>query len=223
MFNFLKTIILRDLMLAMRCKTEVLTALFFFILIVSLFPLVVGAERQVLIKIAPGVIWVAALLAAVLSLERLFAADYRDGTLEQLLLTPQPVFLLVLGKVLAHWLLTGLPLILLAPFISVQYQLPTQAVTYMTLSLCLGTPVLSLIGAIGAALTLGVRGGGVLLSVLILPLYIPVLIYGSGAVEAGLFSPAAAAPHLMIMMALAIIAVIFAPWAAGAALKTAVE
>jgi heme exporter protein B len=219
----MKTIVHRDLMLAMRRKTEVLTTLFFFIIVISLFPLGIGSEKQMLVKIAPGVVWVAALLASMLALERLFASDYEDGTLEQILMMPQSVSILVLGKVTAHWLLTGLPLVLIAPLVGLQYQLPDAAVSSMMLSLLVGTPVLSLIGAIGAALTLGVRGGGILLSLLILPLYIPVLIYGSGAIEASMLAGASAEPYLMLMLAFAIVAVVFAPWATGAALKIAVE
>lgn len=219
----MKTVVHRDLMLAMRRKTEVLTTLFFFIIVISLFPLGIGSEKQILVKIAPGVVWVAALLASMLALERLFASDYEDGTLEQMLLMPQSVFVLVLGKVIAHWLLTGLPLVLIAPLVGLQYQLPDAAVSSMMQSLLVGTPVLSLIGAIGAALTLGVRGGGILLSLLILPLYIPVLIYGSGAIEASMLAGASAEPYLMLMAAFAIVAVVFAPWATGAALKIAVE
>jgi heme exporter protein B len=219
----MKTVLQRDLLLAMRRKTEVLTTLFFFIIVVSLFPLGIGSEKQLLLKIAPGVVWVAALLASMLALERLFASDYDDGTLEQMLLMPQSVFALVLGKVFAHWLLTGLPLVLITPLVGLQYQLPDVAVSAMMMSLLLGTPVLSLIGAIGAALTLGVRGGGILLSLLILPLYIPVLIYGSGAVEASMLAGTTSEPYLMLLAAFAIVAVIFAPWATGAALKIAVE
>ena len=223
MITAVKTVVQRDLLLAMRRKTEVMTTLFFFIIVVSLFPLGIGSEKQLLLKIAPGIVWVAALLASMLALERLFASDYDDGTLEQMLLMPQSVFALVLGKVFTHWLLTGLPLVLIAPLVGLQYQLPEVAVSAMMLSLLLGTPVLSLIGAIGAALTLGVRGGGILLSLLILPLYIPVLIYGSGAVEASMLAGASSEPYLMLLAAFAIVAIIFAPWATGAALKIAVE
>ena len=223
MITAVKTVVQRDLLLAMRRKTEVMTTLFFFIIVVSLFPLGIGSEKQMLLRIAPGVVWVAALLASMLALERLFASDYDDGTLEQMLLMPQSVFALVLGKVFTHWLLTGLPLVLIAPLVGLQYQLPEVAVSAMMLSLLLGTPVLSLIGAIGAALTLGVRGGGILLSLLILPLYIPVLIYGSGAVEASMLTGASSEPYLMLLAAFAIVAIIFAPWATGAALKIAVE
>src|SRR5262249_54084144 len=149
---------------------------------VSLFPLGIGPEPNVLRVIAPGVVWVAALLASMLALVRLFASDFEDGTLEQLALSPQPLLLLVAAKVLAHWLVTGLPLVLIAPLLGVQFALPANALGVMALALLLGTPSLSLIGAIGAALTLGVRGAGGLLALLVLPLYIPVLIFGAGAV-----------------------------------------
>lgn len=223
MFNGLITIIRRDLLLALRRKTEVFNTLFFFIIVISLFPLGVGTEKQVLLKLAPGVVWVAALLASMLALERLFAADHEDGTLEQMIMVPQPLFILVLGKVAAHWLLTGLPLVLVAPLVGLQYHLPDEAMGIMMLSLLLGTPVLSFIGAIGAALTLGLRGGGILLSLLILPLYIPVLIYGSGAIEASMLSGAPVDAYLMLLSAFAIMALVFAPWATAAALRIAIE
>ena len=179
-------IIRRDLLLAVRRQSDVLTTLFFFIIVVSLFPLSVGPEMNMLRTMAPGVVWVAALLASMLSLGRMFSNDYVDGTLEQMLLSPQSLSLLVLGKALAHWLVTGVPLVLMAPILGIQYDLPAEALVVLTITLLLGTPVLSLIGAIGAALTLGVRGGGVLVSLLVLPLYIPVLIFGAGAVEANM-------------------------------------
>ncbi len=179
----------RDLRLAMRRRTDVLTTLFFFVIVISLFPLGVGTEKQILRILGPGVVWVAALLASMLALERLFAADHEDGTLEQMLMTPQPLALVVLAKVTAHWLLTGLPLVAMAPLVGMQYHLPDIALLTMMLALLLGTPVLSLIGAIGAALTLGLRGGGILLSLLILPLYIPVLVYGRLRRHRPLFLP----------------------------------
>ena len=163
-------IIKRDLLLAMRRQSDVLTTLFFFIIVVSLFPLSVGPEMNLLRAMAPGIVWVAALLASMLSLGRMFSNDYVDGTLEQMLLSPQSLSLLVLGKALAHWLVTGIPLVLMAPVLGIQYDLPGDALAILTVSLLLGTPVLSLIGAIGAALTLGLRGGGVLVSLLVLPL-----------------------------------------------------
>jgi heme exporter protein B len=213
----------RDLLLAMRRRTDVLTTLFFFVIVVSLFPLGVGTERQVLQILGPGVVWVAALLASMLALERLFAADYEDGTLEQMLLTAQPLSLLVLAKVGAHWLLTGLPLVLIAPLVGMQYHLTDAQIGIMMLSLLLGTPILSLIGAIGAALTLGLRGGGILLSLLILPLYIPVLVYGAGAVEVARIALADTEPYLMLLSAFLLAALTLAPLASAAALKISLE
>ncbi len=177
-------IIRRDLTIAMRRRADVFTTLIFFAIVVSLFPLGIGPEPNTLRLIAPGIVWVGALLASMLALEQIFSADHRDGTLEQMLLTPQPVALLVAGKVLAHWLVSGVPLVLMAPLLGLQFDLSWDALQTLIVSLLLGTPTLSLIGAIGAALTLGLRSGGVLLALLVLPLYIPVLIFGAGAVEA---------------------------------------
>ena len=212
----------RDLLLAARRKSEVLTALFFFVIVTSLFPLGIGPEPALLKKIAPGVLWVAALLATMLGLNRLFAADHADGTLEQMTLSPTPLGLLVGGKIAAHWLLSGLPLVLLAPVLGLQFDLDAGALGVLMLALLLGTPLLSLIGAIGAALTLGLRGGGVLLSLLVLPLYIPALIFGAGAVEAHI-SGLGAGGHLSLLAALLALAVFFAPWATTAALRIALE
>jgi len=213
----------RDLLLAMRRRTDVLTTLFFFVIVVSLFPLGVGTEERILRELGPGVVWVAALLASMLALERLFAADYDDGTLEQMLLTGQPLSLLVLAKVVAHWLLTGLPLVLIAPLVAMQYQLPDVATLFMMLSLLVGTPVLSLIGAIGAALTLGLRGGGILLSLLILPLYIPVLVYGAGAVTISMIEIADTQPYFYLLSAFLVVSLLFAPLAAASALRISLE
>jgi len=174
-FAALKCVIGRDLTLAMRHRSDVLTTVFFFVIVVSLFPLGVGPEAELLRAMAAGVVWVAALLASMLSLGRMFADDYNDGTLEQLVLVPQPLSLLVLGKVIAHWVISGLPLVLMSPLLGLQFGLQGDALLMLVMTLLLGTPVLSLVGAIGAALTLGVRGGGVLVSLLVLPLYIPVL------------------------------------------------
>jgi len=223
MFEIFLCILRRDLTLALRRRTDVLTTLLFFVIVVSLFPLGVGSDRQMLLKIGPGVLWVAALLASMLALERLFASDHADGTLEQMLLTPQPVFVLVLGKVVAHWLLTGLPLVLIAPLIGLEYGLPDAALGVAMLSLAIGTPVLSLVGAIGAALTLGLRGGGILLSLLVLPLYIPVLVYGSGAVSVSMLDLADVQPYLSLLGAFLLLALVFAPLAASAALRISVE
>ena len=171
---------------------------------------------------APGIVWVAALLASMLSLGRMFSNDYVDGTLEQMLLSPQSLSLLVLGKALAHWLVTGIPLVLMAPVLGIQYDLPGDALAILTVSLLLGTPVLSLIGAIGAALTLGLRGGGVLVSLLVLPLYIPILIFGAGAVEASMAGVEFDA-HLSLIGAFLLVSLVFAPWAAASSLRVSLE
>ena len=215
-------VVRRDLLLAMRRKSEVLTAVFFFVIVASLFPLGVGPEPALLRKIAPGILWVAALLATMLGLNRLFAADHADGTLEQMALSPTPLGLLVTGKIIAHWLVSGLPLVLLAPVLGLQFDLAADALGVLVLALLLGTPLLSLIGAIGAALTLGLRGGGVLLSLLVLPLYVPTLIFGAGAVEAHV-SGLAAGGHLSLLAAMLAVALFFAPWATTAALRIALE
>lgn len=215
-------IIKRDLLLAMRRQSDVLTILFFFIIVVSLFPLSVGPEMNMLRTMAPGVVWVAALLASMLSLGRMFSNDYLDGTLEQMLLSPQSLSFLVLGKALAHWLVTGVPLVLMAPVLGIQYDLPADALFVLAAALLLGTPVLSLIGAIGAALTLGLRGGGVLVSLLVLPLYIPVLIFGAGAVEANV-SGVEFDAHLSLIGAFLLVSLVFAPWAAASSLRVSLE
>ena len=218
----LRCLVRRDLLIAMRRRTDVLTTLFFFVIVVSLFPLGVGAEAKLLRTMAPGVVWVAALLASMLALNRLFAGDYADGTLEQLTLAPQPLGLLVLAKVAAHWFTTGLPLVMVAPLLGLQFDLGADALPVLLTSLLLGTPTLSLIGAIGAALTLGLRGGGALLSLLVLPLYVPVLIFGAGAIEASGVGLSASA-HLSLLAAFLLMALVFAPWATAVALRIAVE
>jgi heme exporter protein B len=223
MWRAFACILRRDITLAMRRRTDVLTTLFFFVIVVSLFPLGVGTEEETLHMLGPGVVWVAALLASMLALERLFAADYEDGTLEQILMTAQPLGLLVLAKVAAHWLLTGLPLVLIAPLIGLQYHLSEPSLAAMMLSLLAGTPALSLIGAIGAALTLGLRGGGILLSLLILPLYIPVLVYGAGAVTVSAHGLAETRPYFSLLGAFLLLALVFSPPAAAAALRISME
>ncbi len=222
MLKIVRAVIVRDLRLALGRRADIVSALFFFIIVVSLFPLGVGPEPALLRQLAPGVLWVAALLATMLSLPRLFADDHRDGTLEQLALAPQPLGLIVVGKVVAHWLVSGLPLALLAPVLGLQFDLSNDALWVLTGSLLIGTPALSGIGAIGAALTLGVRGGGVLLSLLVLPLYIPVLIFGAGAVDATVTGLGAQA-HLSLLAALTLAGVFFAPWPTAAALRIALE
>jgi heme exporter protein B len=220
--NAFLAIIHRDLLLVMRRKSEVLTALFFFVVVTSLFPLGIGSDAALLRKIAPGILWVAALLSTLLGLQRMFAADYLDGSLEQLVLSPQPLVLLVAGKILAHWLVCGLPLVLLAPIIGIQFDLDASSLYVLMGTLLLGTPVLSLLGSIGAALTLGVRGGSVLMSLLILPLYIPVLIFGAGAVYANSVGLEITG-HFSLLSALLILALAFVPWVSAAALKIAIE
>lgn len=221
-FTTLRWVIGRDLMLAMRRRSDVLTTLFFFIIVVSLFPLGVGPEMNMLRTMAPGVVWVAALLASMLSLGRMFSSDYLDGTLEQMLLAPQPLAVLVVGKVVAHWLVSGVPLVLMAPVLGMQFDLSTDSLSVLTVTLLLGTPVLSMIGAIGAALTLGLRGGGVLVSLLVLPLYIPVLIFGAGAVGASA-SGLGAEGHVSLLAAMLAMSLFFAPVAAAAALRISME
>ncbi len=217
-----KWVLKRDLMLAVRGPSEVLTTLMFFIIVVSLFPLGVGPERETLMEIASGVVWVAALLASMLSLGRLFSSDYEDGSLEQLVLAAHPLPVLVLGKIVAHWLVSGLPLVLVSPVLGLQLGLDGETLAVLILSLLLGTPVLSLIGAVGAGLTLGLRGGGVLLSLLVLPLYIPVLVFGAGAVEA-VRSGLEAQAHLSLLGAFLVLSVMLAPWAAASALRISLD
>ncbi len=208
--------------MALRRSTDVLTPLVFFVIVISLFPLGVGPEPNLLSTMAPGVIWVAALLATMLSLSRLFANDYADGTLEQLTLTPHPLTMLVLAKILAHWLLTGLPVVLISPLLALQLNLQYENMEILVVSLLLGTPVLSLIGSVGAALTLGLRGGGVLLSLLVLPLYTPVLIFGAGAVSTYALGMDAEA-HLSLLTALLVLSVIFTPWVTAIALRISLD
>src|ERR1041385_8730114 len=216
-----RAVVQRDLLLALRRRSDVATALLFFVIVARLFPLGVGAEPNRLRSIAPGVIWVAALLSSMLSLGRLFAADHADGTLEQMLLGAAPLGVVVTAKGLAHWLVSGLPLVAIAPLIALQYDLAPGLYGVLALSLLLGTPVLSLIGAIGAALTLGLRGGGILLSLLILPLYVPVLILGAGAVDmasAGMGGEG----QLLLLAAMLVGAAAAAPWAIAAALRISI-
>jgi heme exporter protein B len=212
----------RDLILAWRRRADVLATLFFFIIVVSLFPLGIGPERETLRTIAPGVVWVAVLLASMLSLGRIFGNDYQDGTLEQLLLTPQPVYLVVLAKVLAHWIVSEVPLVLIAPVLGLQFGLSQNGLAIVVVSLLLGTPVLSVIGSVGAALTLGLRAANVLVALLVLPLYIPVLIFGSGAVQASVTGQDPQA-WLLLLAATLIVSLVFAPWATSAALRISVE
>jgi heme exporter protein B len=212
----------RDLSLALRRKNDSLSALFFFVVVASLFPLGIGPEPTLLAKIAPGMVWIAALLAAMLSLGRLFADDFHDGTLDQLVLAAIPLPLAVLSKTIAHWISSGLILTVASPILAIQFSLDSQSMVILVLTLLIGTPLLSLIGSIGAALTLATRGGGMLLSLLVLPLVIPVLIFGAGAVDAH----QAGLPidgHFYLLGAMLAIALFFAPIATAASIRIAVE
>ena len=211
----------RDLSIALRTPGQWLNPLFFFVIVVSLFPLGIGPEPNTLALIAPGVIWVSALLAVLLSLDALFAADYRDGTLEQLVLSDQPLSVIALAKILAHWLQSGLPLLLLSPLLGVVMQLPVPAFGVLMLSLLLGTLTLSLLGAIGAALTVSLNQAGVLLSLLILPLTVPVLIFGAGSVATAA-SGIDAGGQLLLMGAMLALALALAPLATAASLRVGV-
>lgn len=212
----------RDLRLALRSRAELAVQILFYVIVVSLFPLAASPDRALLAMLGPGVLWVAALLASLLSLPRLFASDFADGTLEQIALSPYPLPGLVAGKIIAHWLTTGLPVVVLAPLLGLQYGLEDDVLTTVALSLLIGTPVLSLLGAIGAALTLGARGGGSLLALLTLPLYVPVLIFGAGsadAVRAGL----SVSPNFSLLGAGLLVAVVGAPFATAAAVRVALD
>ncbi len=212
----------RDLRLAVRSKGEVIQAMVFFVMVVSLFPLAVGAESALLKRIAPGVMWVAALLSVLLTLPRIFANDYADGTLEQLAISPYPMAVIVAGKMLAHWFTTGLPLAIVAPVLGLQFGLGAHELGVIVLSLMLGTPVLSMIGAVGAALTLGVRGGSILTALLVLPLYIPVLIFGAGAAEASMAGIDYTA-NLSLLGAGLLLGALASPLAVAAAVKIALD
>ena len=222
LFGVMAALLRREVSVALRQKGEVLTPLVFFVVVASLFPLGVGPESALLLRMAPGVLWVSALLAAMLSLQRLFATDHADGSLEQMALSSTPLGLLVAAKALAHFLLSGLPLVLMAPVLGLQFGLESRSLGILMLTLLLGTPTLSLIGSIGAALTLGVRGAGVLLSLLILHLYIPVLIFGAGAVEADA-AGLGFSGHLSLLAALLVLSVFFAPLATKTALRISLE
>ncbi len=215
-------IVRRDLRLALRQRADAGMVVLFFALTVALFPFGIGPEPNLLARIAPGVIWVTALLAVLLSLERLFLADYEDGSLDLLALSPLPLELTVLAKATAHWLTTGLPLIVAAPLIGLLYNMDTAGLPMLMLAMLLGSPSLSLIGAIGAALTLGARRGGVLIPLLVLPLYIPVLIFGVSVIDAGM-AELNTRPHLLFLGAIFLFSLAVAPFAGAAALRQALE
>ena len=220
--SVLYRVLARDIRVALRRQSDVAAVFFFFIIAASLFPLGSGADPKLLKAMAPSVLWVTALLSCMLSLSRMYASDHADGTLEQIMLSNQPVVLIVLMKILAHWLLSGLPLVLVAPLIGVQFNLNGAELQTLALSLLMGTLALSLIGSIGAALTLGIRGTGVLIAILVLPLYIPVLVFGAGAVNAVSIGMSANGA-LSLLGAVLAMALVFSPLASAAALRIALE
>jgi heme exporter protein B len=222
MLDAFAAIVRRDLVLAMRRRSEIANPVLFFILVITLFPLGIGAQPKLLQAIAPGIIWVSALLATMLSLDSLFRSDFDDGSLEQILLSPHPTSILVLGKITAHWLTTGLPLLIVAPLLAIFLGMPNQSLSILLLTLFLGTPILSLIGAVGVALTVGLRRGGMILSLLVLPLYVPVLIFASNAVEMA-SSGLPVNAQISILISMLLMALVLAPWPTAAALKMSIN
>ncbi len=218
----LGSILSRDLLLAYRHRGELANPLVFFLIVITMVPLGISPAPDMLARLAPGMLWVVALLATLLSLDSLFRSDYEDGTLEQLILTPQPLYFMVLAKILAHWLVTGLPLTLFAPVLGVMLALPEAGFAPLVLSLLLGSACLSLIGAIGAALTVALRKGGLLLSLIIMPLYLPVLIFGASAVQSAVDNVPNQA-QLAVLGALLALSIVLAPFAAAGALKISIN
>lgn len=222
LWSGLTAVMKRDLLLAFRQRSDMVNPLFFFVMVIALFPLGVGPEPATLRMLAPGVIWIAALLSTLLSVDSLFRQDFDDGSLELVLLSPQPLFVVALGKVLAHWMITAVPLICVTPVLGIMLFMDGNTLLATLYSLLLGTPILSMISAIGAALTVGLRKGGVLIAVIALPLYVPVLIFGTSAVEAA----AMTLPYvgqLAYLGAFLVLALTFAPFAIGAALRISVN
>jgi heme exporter protein B len=222
MFTAWTQIFKRDLLIAFRRRSEIIHPIIFFVMVISLFPLAIGDDKVLLQKIAPAIIWVTALLATMLSLDNLFRSDFEDGSLEQMTLLKTPLSMLVTAKIMAHWVITGLPLILITPLLAVLLYMPSELISMLLLTLLLGTPTLSLIGAVGIALTVGLRQGGVILSLLILPLYIPVLIFATLAlqnVEQGFSAEA----QLAMMLAILVLAITLSPFAIAAALKVSLN
>ncbi len=222
MFTAWTQIFKRDLLIAFRRRSEIIHPIIFFVMVISLFPLAIGDDKVLLQKIAPAIIWVTALLATMLSLDTLFRSDFEDGSLEQMTLLKTPLSMLVTAKIMAHWVITGLPLILITPLLAVLLYMPSESISMLLLTLLLGTPTLSLIGAVGIALTVGLRQGGVILSLLILPLYIPVLIFATLAlqnVEQGFSAEA----QLAMMLAILVLAITLSPFAIAAALKVSLN
>ncbi|MFK5912967.1 MAG: heme exporter protein CcmB [Woeseiaceae bacterium] len=222
MFTAWTQIFKRDLLIAFRRRSEIIHPIIFFVMVISLFPLAIGDDKALLQKIAPAIIWVTALLATMLSLDNLFRSDFEDGSLEQMTLLKTPLSFLVTAKITAHWVITGLPLILITPLLAVLLYMPSESVSMLLLTLLLGTPTLSLIGAVGIALTVGLRQGGVILSLLILPLYIPVLIFATLALQNAEQGFSAEA-QLAMMLAILVLAITLSPFAIAAALKVSLN
>lgn len=222
MFSAWHQIFKRDLLIAFRRRSEIVHPLIFFVMVVSLFPLAIGDDKVLLQKIAPAIIWVTALLATMLSLDNLFRSDFEDGSLEQMTLLKTPLSFLVTAKIAAHWVITGLPLILITPLLAVLLYVPSETILLLILTLLLGTPTLSLIGAVGIALTVGLRQGGVILSLLILPLYIPVLIFATLAMQNSVQGFSAEA-QLAMLLAILVLAITLSPFAIAAALKVSLN
>ena len=218
MFKAIITVIQRDLLIAVRRRAELMNPILFYVIVVTLFPLGVSPDKSFLSQLAPGVVWVVALLAALISMESIFRQDFDDGSVEQLFLSEHPPTILILGKVIAHWLITGLPMLVIVPVMASLLYIPTQAIQTLFVTLLLGTPILSLIGAIGVALTTGLRGGGILLGLLVLPLYIPVLIFATSAVGAAI-DGLEYSGQVAILGAGLILALLLAPLAISASLK----
>jgi heme exporter protein B len=222
MFNAFYQVVRKELLGAFRQQSDILNPIWFFIIVVTLFPLGIGTDPALLARIAPGIIWVAALLAALLSFERLFKDDYLDGSLEQMMLAPQPLSWLVSAKIFAHWLLTGLPILLVSPLLAVFLSLETNTFAALFLTLLIGTPILSLLGAIGVALTIGLRKGGILLSLIMLPLSIPILIFSTMAIDAATYGQSYLG-LLALLGAMLIVAITLAPFAIAASLRVSVS
>lgn len=218
LFNAFGAVIKRDLLLAYRFRAELINPLAFFVMVITLFPLALGAEIALLKRIAPAIIWVAALLASLMSIESLFRADYDDGSLELMVMTPHPLSILVLAKVIGHWLVSSVPLLFIAPLMGMMLHMDTDIIGVLMLTLLLGTPVLSLIGVIAVALTLGLRKGGALLAILVLPLYVPILIFASSAIDAAM-TGFPVSGHLSMMCAILFLALTLTPLPTAAALK----
>lgn len=222
MGQWFKACFARELLVAYRNKSELINPLVFFLMAVTLIPLGLGPEKSLLVRIAPGILWVMALFSCLLSLDQLFRSDYEDGSLEQLMISPMPMAVGVLAKVLVHWISTGIPLTLMAPLLAVMLSLPTEAYSALCLSLLMGTASMSLIGAVGAALTVGLRKGGVLISLIVMPLFVPILIFGSSAVQTAVIGEPYMF-HLAVLGAILALAISLAPWATSGALRVSIN